>query len=613
MAQRRRFSGREHTDLFLAADGRCEECGVKLEAGWHADHEEPWSRGGITDVINGRALCPPCNRKKGSSVSGLREWQQRAKDAFLAADKQNFLVSATPGAGKTRFALDLARDLIDAGRVQRVVVVVPSDTLRTQWADEGDAYGLPLIPVSEPTDYEKSGYRGCVVSYQQLRYGANLLRRATRVPTLAIIDEIHHAGEGEKYSWGKDLNEALEYARYRLALTGTPWRRDKYSPIPFIEYGEDGRVKVDVAYEYGEAVADGVCRPIEFHAYDGEANWRDPNLPTPLVSVSLTDVGKPDVGIALSTVFDPGSPWIKTLLTKGAQALDVLREEVPDAAGLVVADDQYHAAKYAKALEAITGEKPALATSDIPEAKDIIRDFKKSSQRWLVAVRMVSEGVDIRRLAVGVYATRDRTPLLFRQIVGRFVRTRTDTDPNALLFIPAIEEFVSLAREIEEELRHQLEREAERTTGEADDQEDTLFRREPLSASEAALWRAVYKGDEIKPTELESAKQACRQFGIPVWSAAGVAKMLRVHEHPASSEAGSVTVIAPEATPRHRQERLLRSQVERLVRRVAYRREVKPQQVAIDLLQAGFPQRNQATVEQLRQMEDVLGRWLTER
>jgi superfamily II DNA or RNA helicase len=610
-SQRRRFSAREHADLYLAADGLCEECGAKLEPGWHADHRQPWSRGGVTDVINGRALCPPCNRKKGNSVSGLREWQQRAKDAFLAADKQNFLVSATPGAGKTRFALDLARDLVDAGRVQRVAIVVPSDTLRTQWADKGDEYGLPLIPVSDATDYEKSGYRGFVLSYQQLRNGANLLRRATRLPTLAIIDEIHHAGEGDHYTWGDDLKQALEYARYRIALTGTPWRRDKYSPIPFVEYGEDGRVKVDVAYEYGEAVADGVCRPIEFHAYDGEANWRDPNLPTPLVSVNLTEVGKPDVGIALSTVFEPASPWIRTLLTKGAEALDALREEVPDAGGLVVADDQYSAAQYAKVLKAITGEMPALATVDVPDAKEVIKRFKEGSQRWLVAVRMVSEGVDIPRLAVGVYATRSRTPLLFRQIVGRFVRIRTDTDPNALLFIPAIEEFVSLAREIEEELRHQLEREAERTTGQAGEQE-SLFRREPLSASEAALYRAVFKGDEIEPAELTEAEQACRRFGIPVWSAAGVARMLREREHDVGSESG-VTVIAPEATPRHRQERLMRAQVEKLVRRVAWRSAVKPQKVATDLLKAGFPPRNQATVEQLREMENVLGKWLTER
>ena len=85
----------------------------------------------------------------------LREWQQQAKENFLSCGKPDFLLSATPGAGKTRFALDLARDLVAAGQVERVVVVVPSDTLRQQWADQGDAFGIPLMPVSDPSDYER--------------------------------------------------------------------------------------------------------------------------------------------------------------------------------------------------------------------------------------------------------------------------------------------------------------------------------------------------------------------------------------------------------------------------------------------------------------------------
>lgn len=609
--ERRRFNDGERNTLYLAADGHCSNCGAELQSGWHGDHMQPHSRDGRTDVINGQALCPSCNLKKGSSVSSLREWQQRAKDAFLAADKPDFLVSATPGAGKTRFSLDLARDLIAAGRVQRVVVVVPSDQLRNQWADQGDEYGIPLRAVAEATDYEKAGYKGCVITYHQLRYQSGLLRRATRVPTLAIIDEIHHAGEGENYNWGADLKQALENARYRLALTGTPWRRDKYSPIPFVEYGRDGKVIVDAAYEYGEAVAEGVCRSIEFHAYDGEANWSDPALPAPLVSVNLTDVGKPDVGIALSTVFSPSSPWVRTLLVKGAEALDALREEVPDAGGLVVADDQYSAGEYAKELKAITGEMPALATSDIPDAKKIIDKFRESGQRWIVAVRMVSEGVDIPRLAVGVYATRARTPLLFRQVVGRFVRMRTDADPNALLFIPAVEEFVSLAREIEEELRHQLERETDRDReGDRDgDGGPTLFDRAPISASEATLDRAILKGDDVTPAELAAAAQECLRFRINPREVAGVALMLRSRRGSAPADAPAA-IIRPGEPSRNRRENMLRPEVEKLVRRLAYQRNVPFRTMNADLLRQGFPQRSKASVEQLEHMKRKLLGWL---
>lgn len=587
--------------LYLAADGRCGECGTELEPGWHADHMQPHSRGGLTDVINGQALCPQCNLKKGAKV--LREWQQQAKESFLAHGKPDFLLSATPGAGKTHFALDLARDLLAAGHIERVIVVVPSDTLRQQWADQGDSYGIPLMPVSDPADYDKRGYRGCVVTYQQLRSGRDLLRRVTRVPTLAILDEIHHAGMGR--TWGEDLRHAAGNATYRLALTGTPWRRNKVEPMPFVEYDSPGKVIVDFAYEYGEAVADGVCRPIEFHAYDGNANWRDPVLPDPLVSADLTDVGPNDVGIALDTVFAKGSPWITTLLSQGVSALDALRVDVPDAGGLVIADGQRLAEEYAAELQRITGERPELATSDIPDAKAAIDRFRNSTTRWIVAVGMVSEGVDIPRLAVGVYATKARTPLLFRQITGRFVRMRSEGDPNSLLFIPAIREFVELARQVEDELRHQLEKQIER---EAAERQEPLEFREGISASEATLDRAILNGQDVSSDELRAAEAHCRRYGMATSNAVAVARMLR-DLGPQAAPADPV-VIVPSQPAQHRQERLLRQDVEKLARKIAKRTGFDFREVNTELLRSGFPRRKDASIDDLQAMRQFLTKWL---
>lgn len=614
--ERRRFNGREKTALYLAADGRCESCGVELEPGWHADHVQPYSRDGKTDVINGQALCPTCNLKKGNRVSNLREWQREARESFFALNKQDFLVSATPGAGKTTFSLDLAAELIKIGKVERVAVVVPTDALRQQWADNAANFGLSLMPVGDGDDYAKDGYDGCVVTYHQLAKatGSDLLRRTTRTSTLAILDEIHHAGENR--AWGDGLTNAVEHAVHRLALTGTPWRRDKTTPIPFVTYDEDGKVVVDYGYEYGAAVADGVCRRVEFHAYDGETRWVDcGKVETADLGADLADE---DVSAALDSALDPKNSWIPGLLLQAVRSLDELREEIPDAGGLVIADKVGYAFEYARILANITGLEPTVVVSKDEnggidqEAKTKLDRFKDGRSPWLVAVKMVSEGVDIPRLAVGVYATKTRTPLFFRQATGRFVRIRKDEDFNARMFIPAIPALMRHALEIENELRHQLDLERERDERErkepGGDGQGSLNFREPLSASEPVFDRTIFGGEELTPAEINEAVEFCRKNGVPERYAANIANGHR-------GTLATTTATAPadaKAEPRHRRERVLRGEIDTLAGKLAHRTGVDKKEVNADLLRAGFSARSKASVEQLERIRDYLARGLAQ-
>lgn len=74
--------------------------------------------------------------------------------------------------------------------------------------------------------------------------------------------------------------------------------------------------------------------------------------------------------------------------------------------------------------------------SDDKDASHRIEEFSEDgSKLWMVAVRMVSEGVDVPRLCVGVYATSTSTPLFFAQAVGRFVRLRKKAEV-ASVFLP---------------------------------------------------------------------------------------------------------------------------------------------------------------------------------
>ncbi|MEU0548411.1 DEAD/DEAH box helicase family protein [Micromonospora sp. NPDC005979] len=541
-------------------------------------------------------------------MTTLRTWQQEALRVISNGSKPDHLITATPGAGKTTFALALAARLLEEGSVRRVAVVVPTDSLREQWADAAGRLGLNLMPVSAPEDYEKPGYRGCVVTYAQLATGAGreLLRRTTRVPTLAVLDEIHHAGESR--SWGDGLRYAVENAVMRVALTGTPWRRDNQSPIPFVMYDSDGQVLVDYAYEYGTAVADGVCRRIEFHAYDGEARWIDCGV---VGQASLgAQLRDEDVSTVLDGVFHPEHAWMPVLLRQADDALTEIRQEIPDAGGLVVAERQWHAQQYAALLREISGTEPTVVVSDDPTAKEAIDRFRRSTSRWIIAVKMVSEGVDIPRLAVGVYASKTRTPLFFRQVVGRFVRTRPSEEFNARLYIPAVPALMEHALQIEQELRHQLDVE---TGGDGPDgergsthEQPLLPTRELVSATEAAFDRAILAGEEVSPTDLVAAQATARQLGIPTQYALNLLPLMRQQ----APEAAPVHPPATEVvTPRHRQERMLRAEVETLARKYAFKAKLEPRQVNTELRRAGFPPRAKASISELRGMLNMLARW----
>jgi superfamily II DNA or RNA helicase len=83
---------------------------------------------------------------------------------------------------------------------------------------------------------------------------------------------------------------------------------------------------------------------------------------------------------------------------------------------------------------------------------------------------MVSEGVDIPRLRVGVYATAARTELFFRQVVGRFIRATPGLRRQmSYLLMPADSRLKALAHEIELERRHALDLSP---TGEEDEGEE---------------------------------------------------------------------------------------------------------------------------------------------
>jgi superfamily II DNA or RNA helicase len=393
-----------------------------------------------------------------SSWPSLRAWQRRALVEYLRRKDSDFLAVATPGAGKTTFALRIAAELLSAGTITAVTVVTPTEHLKSQWAQAAAAVGIPLDPTFRNSDgHTTADFRGVVITYAQVGAAPMVHRRRTMVrPTLVILDEIHHAGDSR--SWGDGVRTAFEPATRRLSLTGTPFRSDDH-PIPFVTYERDPegllRSRADSSYGYGDALADGVVRPVIFLAYSGETRWR--TSAGDELAVRLGEPVTPDViAQAWRTALDPSGDWMPQVLRAADARLQSLRAgDIPDAGGLVIATDQKVARAYARLLADLTGEKAVVVLSDDAGASQKIADFASSTKRWLVAVRMVSEGVDIPRLAVGVYATSASTPLFFAQAIGRFVRVRRPGE-TASVFLPSVPHLLGLASEMEAQRDHVL-------------------------------------------------------------------------------------------------------------------------------------------------------------
>jgi len=396
-------------------------------------------------------------------------------------------VVATPGAGKTTFALTAIRRALLARQARRFVVVVPTQHLKTQWAHAAEELDLHLDPDwSAGFGTLPSDVHGVAVTYQQVAANPGSLRAL--VPgALVVLDEVHHAGESR--AWGDGVRFAFEPAARRLSLSGTPFRSDQ-NTIPFVRYVGD-LAQPDYEYGYGEALRDrGVVRPVYFPRIKGHMEW---TAPGGLDYAATFDdpLTRELANQRLRTALDGEGDWLASVLAQAHAQLVHLRASDPRAAGLVIAMDQAHARAISQILAERVGAGAVVATSDEAEASRKIGAFAAGNMPWIVAVRMVSEGVDIPRLRVGVYATNTVTDLFFRQAVGRLVRWVGRAQRQAAyMFIPDDARLRAFAAGIAEQRRHNLRRQMD-----ADGSGEDESRRRSADQQAADPAEAAAEGD----------------------------------------------------------------------------------------------------------------------
>jgi superfamily II DNA or RNA helicase len=515
----------------------------------------------------------------------LRPWQKAALDQFVGSPKADFLAVATPGAGKTTFALTAARHQL-ALQPGRLIVVAPTAHLKLQWARAAAAFSLHLDPSWSAGDGAlPSDMHGIVTSYQQVATSARLLARLSR-DAFVVFDELHHAADDR--AWGAAIQEAFGESSRRLALSGTPFRSDTRA-IPFVAYHGDEAVP-DFEYSYGDALADRrVVRPVYFPSTNGEMEWAAPD--GSIHSATFDDpLGAERASQRLRTALSLDGEWLPSVLRSANARLLEVRREQPNAGGLVIATDQEHARGIASLLRIRFGATARVVTSDDPQASAGIESFAAGSDPWLVAVRMVSEGVDIPRLRIGVYATTTTTELFFRQAVGRLVRwTRGVPRQRAWLFIPNDPRLRTHAARVAEQRRHSLRREegAPQFERPEEDELDAIAEEEQLSLfaviSAVATDAAEPVNDEFPDEELDD-------------DAADAVELMLAPPPPLSGASGGGTALLT----RREEKKELREANAKVARELVRRTGLTHAQVNAELNRlSGVRRVSEATIDQL--------------
>lgn len=552
VTRRRFFSNDEKWDLYRKSNGRCQICHIELHEIFQADHVVPFSQGGETSIANGQVLCGNCNRIKSASNGSrlafpvkLHDWQQRAFDVFLSKAIDS-LISATPGAGKTIFALYVIHYMRMRKIIDFVVIVVPTDELREQWLNEAANVGIDLDTSYDPQINEiASDFFGIVTTYATIakrhespRKRISNLLKGKKV--MLIADEIHHVGESLKYA--TSMMDAFAECISRLLITGTPFRNDN-NRIPFVNYrdlpGGGKECIPDFTYSYGDALRDGVVRPIYFPSFPGEASWF--NGDGDRIEVN-TDEELPSKVAAqrLRMLIHEKGDWLVNVISEANHKLEMLRYDDPRAGGLIVTKDTNHAHAVSKILIELRIDHVVVASLDetgSPDkaSSDKIREFRSSKCPWIVAVKMVSEGVDIKRLRVGVWATNVQSSLFFYQVVGRILRIDRDglAHQTAFQYIPKVDSLTELAEGMKTERNHVVD-DLYSIADEIDEDRERIH----MSGSKVLFdWSktvgdpSLIHGDTMySPSEIAEAKKCISSVGeVPTdENATLVAKILRV-------------------------------------------------------------------------------------
>lgn len=379
----------------------------------------------------------------------LRQWQSTCIRKALTkynSGYHHFLCLATPASGKTRMASTLAGLLLQKNKIDLVLCFSPSVIVATDFQDALEQQ------IQTPMD-GRLGSKGQSLTYQSmLHQDDKFWALFDRYRILTIFDEIHHcAGDSQENAnaWGDQIIQLIQgRAAFTMALTGTPWRSDRI-PISLASYTQEDKVHCDFIYGLRDAVADNVCRAPAITLIDNDR-------------ICIHQGGEEKVFTCFAGLLKhsdcsyqeliSNEALITYLLEQSSKKLHTLRNQHPNAGGLIVAASVEHAYRIADILQQRLGETSMIATYMEDDPQATIAAFRAGSEPWIISVGMVSEGTNIPRLRVCCHLTRVKTELHFRQVLGRILRMDGIHDGDGYLYVPAEPSLAEYAGRVIEEI-----------------------------------------------------------------------------------------------------------------------------------------------------------------
>mgnify|MGYP000725318279 CR=1 FL=1 len=380
----------------------------------------------------------------------LRQWQvsciNKALNRYLNGNS-HFLTLATPGAGKTLMASELADRLLKNDLIDLIICFSPSSIVSQDFSQSLQ------LRINERFD-GLLGAKGHSLTYQSLQYlDDNFWQLFHRYRVFVIFDEIHHcAGSNieNANAWGEQIILNIQdKAKYTLALTGTPWRSDA-APIVLSNYMHpSNKISCDYVYGLAEAIQDDVCRVPQIIAVD--------NNNISVVDDDETKTFTSFKGLLSQSIIPyqeiiENEKVIKYVISSAQKNLSSIRTKNANAAGLIVASSVEHARQISALMKACFNEDAVVVTYRENEPTSIIQQFRHAKSKWIISVGMISEGTNIPRLQVCCHLTNIKTEMHFRQILGRILRMTGSKNQEAVMYMPAEPKLLEYAYRVKQDV-----------------------------------------------------------------------------------------------------------------------------------------------------------------